>query len=91
MALTSIHPFRDVDENRSVVEAAFSARCSADEGLHSSAGFAVPMSWLVHLAGAVVEPVVEVDRRADEGQVAKSLREIAELLAGAANLFGIQA
>jgi hypothetical protein len=40
---------------------------------------------------AVVELVVQVDRGADERQVAECLREVAELLAGAADLFGVQA
>ena len=42
-------------------------------------------------AGAVAELVVQVDRGADERQVAECLREVAELLAGAADLFGVQA
>jgi len=43
------------------------------------------------VADTVFDLVVEVDRSADKGQVAKGLREIAELLAGAADLLGIQA
>src|ERR1700685_4174144 len=42
-------------------------------------------------AGAVVELVVEVDGRVDQGQVAERLREVAELLAGDADLLGVQA
>src|SRR5215471_5479122 len=43
------------------------------------------------LSGAVVELVVEVDRGADQGEVAERLREVAELLPRAADLLGIQA
>jgi hypothetical protein len=37
---------------------------------------------LGHLPGAVLELVVQVDRRVDQRQVAEGLREVAELLAG---------
>src|SRR5215471_2064065 len=43
------------------------------------------------LSGAVVELVVEVDRGADQGQVAERLREVAKLLPGGADLLRIQA
>jgi hypothetical protein len=39
--------------------------------------------YLGHLPGAVLELVVQVDRRVDQRQVAEGLREVAELLAGA--------
>jgi hypothetical protein len=38
----------------------------------------------------VVELVVEVDRGVDQGQVTERLREVAELLAGAADFLGVQ-
>jgi hypothetical protein len=38
----------------------------------------------------VVELIVQVDRGADQGQVAERLREVAELLAGASDLLGVQ-
>src|ERR1700750_3145802 len=41
--------------------------------------------------GASIELAVEVDRGADQRQVAEGLREVAELLAGAADLLGEQA
>src|SRR5580658_6555001 len=41
--------------------------------------------------GCVVELVVQVDRGADEREVAERLREVAELLARAADLLGVQA
>src|ERR1700748_1113867 len=41
--------------------------------------------------GAFIELAVEVDRAADQRQVAEGLREVAELLAGAADLLGEQA
>src|SRR5689334_16247177 len=44
-----------------------------------------------NLPGAVIELVVEVDRSADQGQMAERLREIAELTAGAVDLLGVQA
>src|SRR5215470_17137462 len=40
---------------------------------------------------SVIELVVEVDRGADQRQVAEGLREVAELLAGAADFLGVQA
>src|SRR5215470_17941305 len=43
------------------------------------------------LSGAMVELVVEVDRGGDQGQVAERLREVAQLLPGAADLLRIQA
>jgi hypothetical protein len=39
----------------------------------------------------VVELSVKVDSGADQGQVAERLRDVAELLAGAADLLGEQA
>src|SRR6201987_3965478 len=39
----------------------------------------------------VVELLVQVDRRADQRQVAERLREVPELVAGLADLLGIQA
>src|SRR4029077_6793850 len=43
------------------------------------------------LSGAMVELVVEVDRGTDQGQMAERLREVTELLTGAADLLGVQA
>ena len=42
------------------------------------------------IAGAVVELVVEVHGGADQGEVAEGLREVADLLAGRADLLGVQ-
>ena len=39
----------------------------------------------------MVELAVEVDRRADQRQVAEGLREVPQLLAGTADLLGVQA
>jgi hypothetical protein len=44
-----------------------------------------------HVSGAVVELVVKVDGRADEGHVAEGLGKVPELLAGEADLPGVQA
>src|ERR1700760_1408831 len=41
--------------------------------------------------GASIELTVEVDRGADQRQVAEGLREVAELLAGSVDLLGEQA
>src|SRR5262245_61930403 len=50
-----------------------------------------PPEYPSDLSGAVVELVVEVDRGGDQGQVAERLREVAQLLPGAADLLGVQA
>jgi hypothetical protein len=42
-------------------------------------------------AGAVVELIVEVDGGVDQRQVGERLRKVAELLAGQADLLGVQA
>src|SRR3954465_14681013 len=41
--------------------------------------------------GSVVELAVQVDRGTDESEMAEGLREVAELVAGRADLFGVEA
>src|SRR5215469_13279364 len=41
-------------------------------------------------AGPVIELVVQVEGGADQGQVAERLREVTQLLAGLADLLGVQ-